>query len=177
MAYKFELILVATILFCALCGWLTSLAFIDGYNCSSGSKEDYCKKYVSSGIGEIITNDGVNKPVAEYTYKDQLMKCNLYNANNDKYPVGMTFDINYKKGEPEYCVSDEYKYYYIDDRTKKAKMFNNIYMLPFATVYLFGFMIFHYIYVMEQIDKIRKQRNNNNNAEPRIQKYEDENNV
>lgn len=178
--------LLQLILLCVFAGagvltWITyKNEILPKYNCSDGSKFHYCNKYVSGGIGEIISNNYQNEIIAKYPWNDKIFKCNLHHVNYNDYPIGTKLNIYVKKDDSTTCVTEEYNDNFINNTTKKYKacVKGFSFLLCIAYVYAIGFVCSPCIYVIEENEnnQNRIQRNNNtintnnntNNNEERI---------
>lgn len=129
---------------CIILALATSLAFVFTTSCNDGY--GFCDTYQNGGIGEIISNDNILDPIASFIFNNQTFNCNLYHVNNLDYPIGYTFDINYKKDDFTTCVTDEYKDNYIDNKIKKEQTWYYICIIFFTIVYLQIFQCSYMLY-------------------------------
>lgn len=129
--------LLPIITIACLTGLLSWITIYYGINqtveCSYDNSFDYCKKYVQSGIGKVISNDA--DPMVNYNLYGQSFNCNLHHVDVADYPIDYTFDVYYKRDEPIICVSEEYTNDYIRDETINAKNFSYIMLIWLFPLY------------------------------------------
>lgn len=141
-----------------LTGLLSWITIYYGINqtveCSYDNSFDYCKRYVPSGIGKVISND--TDPIVNYILYGQSFNCNLHHVNVADYPIDYTFDVYYKRDEPIICVSEEYANDYIRDETINVKNINYIHLVWIVPTY--GILL---TYLYQQCFKSETKNQNN----------------
>lgn len=149
---------ITIICLAGLLSWITIYYGINStVECSYDNSFDYCKRYVPSGIGKVISND--SDPMVNYNLYGQSFNCNLHHVIVADYPIDYTFDVYYKRDEPIICVSEEYNINYIRNKTIKAK--NGNYGLLFPMIVMYG-LVLTYLYQQCFKSETKNQNNANN---------------